>query len=149
MHRTYSMRNQRLPTASEMESPLPPPSTTKSNKLFGGALGHAFRKNTAGAFGPSVSKKLSQLVKMEKNVMRSMEQASRERMDVARQISEWGEGCDDDVSDVTDKIGVLLYEIAELEDQMVDRYDQYRLTLKSIRNIEKSVQPCRDRMFIL
>ncbi|KAI5298693.1 hypothetical protein KEM56_003848 [Ascosphaera pollenicola] len=82
---------------------------------------------------------------MEKNVMRSLEQASRERMEVARQISEWGETCDDDVSDVTDKIGVLLYEIAELEDQMVDRYDQYRLTLKSIRNIEKSVQPSRDR----
>ncbi|KAI5294954.1 hypothetical protein KEM52_002765 [Ascosphaera acerosa] len=143
MHRTYSMRNQRLPTASEMETPLPPPSTTKNNRLFSASFGHAFRRSTAGAFSPSLSKKLSQLVKMEKNVMRSIEQVSRERMEVA--ISEWGEGCDDDVSDVTDKIGVLLYEIAELEDQMVDRYDQYRLTLKSIRNIEKSVQPSRER----
>ncbi|KAI5287764.1 Eisosome core component [Ascosphaera aggregata] len=145
MHRTYSMRNQRLQTASEMECALPPPSTTKSNRLFTSNFGHAFRKTTAGAFSPSLSKKLSQLVKMEKNVMRSIEQVSRERMEVARQISEWGQACDDDVSDITDKIGVLLYEIAELEDQMVDRYDQYRLTMKSIRNIEKSVQPSRDR----
>lgn len=45
---------------------------------------------------------------------------------------------------MTDKLGVLLYEIGELEDQYVDRYDQYRVTVKSIRNIEASVQPSRD-----
>ena len=64
---------------------------------------------------------------------------------VQQQLSIWGEGCDDDVSDVTDKLGVLIYEIGELEDQFVDRYDQYRVTIKSIRNIEASVQPSRDR----
>ncbi|KAI5301200.1 hypothetical protein KEM55_001036 [Ascosphaera atra] len=128
-----------------METPPPPVSTTKSGRIFGMSLGHAFRKNTAGIGGPELSRKLAQLVKMEKNVMRSLEQVSRERMEVARQISVWGEAGDDDVSDVTDKLGVLLYEVAELEDQLVDRYDQYRLTLKSIRNTEKSVQPSRDR----
>ena len=46
-------------------------------------IGHAFRKNAAGAFGPDLSRKLSQLVKMEKNVMRSMELVARERMEVA------------------------------------------------------------------
>jgi hypothetical protein len=64
-----------------------------------------------------------------------------------QQLSLWGESCDEDVSDVTDKLGVLLYEIGELEDQYVDRYDQYRVTIKSIRNIEASVQPSRDRKF--
>ena len=108
-------------------------------------IGHNFRKSTAGAFGPDLAKKLSQLVKMEKNVMRSMELVGRERMEVAQQLSIWGEACDDDVSDVTDKLGVLIYEIGELEDQFVDRYDQYRVTIKSIRNIEASVQPSRDR----
>lgn len=39
---------------------------------------------------------------------------------------------------------MLIYEIGELEDQFVDRYDQYRVTIKSIRNIEASVQPSRD-----
>jgi hypothetical protein len=46
-------------------------------------IGHAFRKQAAGAFGPDLAKKLSQLVKMEKNVMRSMELVGRERMEVA------------------------------------------------------------------
>lgn len=78
--------------------------------------------------------------------MRSMELVSRERRDVARQLSIWGEECDEDVSDITDKLGVLIFEIGELEDQFIDRYDQYRVTIKSIRNIEASVQPSRDRM---
>lgn len=77
--------------------------------------------------------------------MRSMELVAKERMDVAQQLSIWGEAGDEDVSDVTDKLGVLIYEIGELEDQYVDRYDQYRVTMKSIRNIEASVQPSRDR----
>ncbi|KAL9121412.1 MAG: hypothetical protein Q9187_002025 [Circinaria calcarea] len=175
MHRTYSMRQSRAPTASQIQNPPPPSSTTKSGRFFGKAsigesifrttegddipanrdllssgalrycLRHAFRKSTAGAFGPDLAKKLSQLVKMEKNVMRSMELVGRERMEVAQQLSIWGEGCDDDVSDVTDKLGVLIYEVGELEDQFVDRYDQYRVTIKSIRNIEASVQPSRDR----
>lgn len=46
-------------------------------------LGHALRGKTAGAFGPDLAKKLSQLVKMEKNVMRSLETVARERMEVA------------------------------------------------------------------
>jgi len=146
MHRTYSMRQSRAPTASQIQSPPPPSSSTKSGRFFGKAnIGHTFRHKSAGAFGPDLAKKLSQLVKMEKNVMRSMELVSRERMEVAQQLSIWGEACDDDVSDVTDKLGVLIYEIGELEDQYVDRYDQYRVTIKSIRNIEASVQPSRDR----
>jgi hypothetical protein len=48
-----------------------------------GVVGHAFRKNAAGAFGPDLARKLSQLVKMEKNVMRSMEMVARERMEAA------------------------------------------------------------------
>jgi hypothetical protein len=47
------------------------------------STGHTFRHKSAGAFGPDLAKKLSQLVKMEKNVMRSMELVSRERMEVA------------------------------------------------------------------
>ncbi|KAI1077343.1 Eisosome component PIL1-domain-containing protein [Whalleya microplaca] len=146
MHRSYSMRQSRAPTASQIQNPPPPPSTTKTGRFFGkGNFGHVLRRNAAGAFGPDLAKKLTQLVKMEKNVMRSLELVAKERMEVAQQLSIWGEAGDEDVSDVTDKLGVLLYEIGELEDQYVDRYDQYRVTMKSVRNIEASVQPSRDR----
>lgn len=140
------MRQSRAPTQSQIERPPPPTSSTKVGRLFGGgSFGHNLRKSVAGAYGPDLARKLSQLVKMEKNVMRSMELVGRERREVARQLSIWGEECDEDVSDITDKLGVLIFEIGELEDQFIDRYDQYRVTIKSIRNIEASVQPSRDR----
>ncbi|SCU78827.1 LAME_0A05996g1_1 [Lachancea meyersii CBS 8951] len=145
MHRTYSLRNSRAPTAAQLQNPAPPPATTK-NRFFGrGGLANSLRKNTAGAFGPELARKLSQLVKIEKNVLRSIEVAANERRDAARQLSVWGLENDDDVSDITDKLGVLIYEMSELDDQFIDRYDQYRLTIKSIRDIEGSVQPSRDR----
>lgn len=145
MHRTYSLRSQKAPTAAQLQSPPPPTSTTKS-KFFGkGGIASSFRKTVAGSTGPELSRKLSQFIKMEKNVMRAIELTARERRDVAKHLSAWGEENDDDVSDVTDKLGVLIYEIGELEDQYIDKYDQYRITLKTIRNIEASVQPSRDR----
>lgn len=146
MHRTYSLRQSRAPTAAQLQQPQPPPSSTKGNRFFGkGSIAHTFRRTTAGSFGPELSRKLAALVKMEKNVMRSIELVARERREVAKQLSIWGEEGDDDVSDVTDRLGVLIYEIGELEDQFIDKYDQYRITLKSVRNIEASVQPSRDR----
>ncbi|KAG7867723.1 hypothetical protein KL918_002320 [Ogataea parapolymorpha] len=115
-------------------------------KFFGTtSIASSIRKSAAGSFGPELSKKLSQLIKIEKNFERSVELVARERRAVAKQLSLWGEENDDDVSDVTDKLGVLIYEIGELEDQFIDKYDLYRITLKSIRNIEASVQPSRDR----
>ncbi|GME84415.1 unnamed protein product [Ambrosiozyma monospora] len=147
MHRTYSLRSTRAPTASDLQNPIPvPPSSTKSGRFFGkGSITNTLRKSTAGSFGPELAKKLAQLVKMEKNVMRAIEICSKERKEAAKQLSLWGAENEDDVSDITDKLGVLIYEIGELEDQFIDRYDQYRITLKGIRDIEGSVQPSRDR----
>ncbi|GME87785.1 hypothetical protein B5S28_g2323 [[Candida] boidinii] len=145
MHRTYSLRANRAPTASQIANPPPPASSTKG-KFFGSAsIASSLRANTAGSFGPELSRKLAQLIKVEKNLERDIELVARERRIVAKQLSLWGEENDDDVSDVTDKLGVLIYEIGELEDQFIDKYDLYRITLKTIRNIEGSVQPSRDR----
>ena len=36
--------------------------------------------------------------------MRAVEVTSRERKDVAKQLSAWGEDNEDDISDVTDKL---------------------------------------------
>lgn len=145
MHRTYSLRNQRAPTAAQLQSPPPPASTTKS-KFFGKAsIASSFRKNAAGNFGPELARKLSQLIKTEKSVLRALEIVASERRAAAKQLSLWGLENDDDVSDVTDKLGVLIYELGELQDQFIDKYDQYRITIKGIRNIEASVQPSRDR----
>lgn len=94
---------------------------------------------------PEAAKKLNDLVKREKNLLRAVELCANERKECAKQLSAWGNEQEEDVSDVSDKLGVLIYEIAELEDKFIDRHDQYRITLKSIRDLEASVQTPRDR----
>lgn len=45
---------------------------------------------------------------------------------------------------MSDKIGVLLSEMGEQEDNYAHALDESRSVLKTIRNTEKSVQPSRD-----
>ena len=64
---------------------------------------------------------------------------------VATQLSDWGEEtADDAVSDISDKIGVLMSEHAEVEDNYASSLEESRLILKHIRNMETSVAPARD-----
>ena len=58
-----------------------------------------------------------------------------------RQLSIWGDEQEDDVSDVSDKLSVLLHEVGDLEDQYVDRYDQYRKALKKSETSRKLCSP--------
>lgn len=66
-------------------------------------------------------------------------------MSIASQLSDWGEQTGDDaLSDISDKVGVLLSELGEQEDLYAHNLDDSRGILKAIRNTEKSVQPSRD-----
>ena len=94
---------------------------------------------------PELSKKLFKLIKSENHAIGAYESAGRERIAIASQLSDWGEATgDDSVSDISDKIGVLLSEIGEQEDSFAQNLEDYRNILKQIRNTESSVQPSRD-----
>jgi chromosome segregation ATPase len=94
---------------------------------------------------PELSRKMSRIVKQENSVISAHEAAGRERVNIAAQLSEWGEGTEDDaVSDISDKLGVLMAEIGEQEDNFAQSLEDYRSILKSIRDTETSVQPSRD-----
>jgi hypothetical protein len=94
---------------------------------------------------PDLSKKLFKLIKTENHAISAYETAGRERVAIASQLSDWGESTGDDaVSEVSDKLGVLLAEIAEQEDMFAQGLEEYRGVLKQIRNTESSVQPSRD-----
>lgn len=98
-----------------------------------------------GTVQPELSKKLYKLIKSENHLIQSYETAAKERLSIASQLSEWGEATTDDgISDVSDKIGVLLSELGEQEDLYAHNLDDSRAILKAIRNTEKSVQPSRD-----
>lgn len=92
-----------------------------------------------------LSKKLFKLIKSENHAIAAYETAGKERASIASQLSDWGEETGDDaISDVSDKLGVLMAEIAEQEDLFAQNLEDSRGVLKQIRNTESSVQPSRD-----
>lgn len=94
---------------------------------------------------PELSKKLFKMIKSENHTIGAYESASRERISIAAQLSDWGEATGDDaISDISDKLGVLLSELGEQEDVFAQNLEDYRTILKQIRNTESSVQPSRD-----
>jgi len=107
---------------------------------------HTFSISTfRGLQQAELSKKLYKLIKTENHVIGAYETAGRERLSIASQLSDWGESTNDDsVSDISDKIGVVLSEIGEQEDLFAQNLEDYRSILKQIRNTESSVQPSRD-----
>lgn len=112
------------------------------------ATGPLHRFNMASLRGlqqPELSKKLFKIIKSENHAIGAYESASRERISIASQLSDWGESTGDDtISDISDKLGVLLSEIGEQEDVFAQNLEDYRTVLKQIRNTESSVQPSRD-----
>ncbi|KAL2431203.1 Sphingolipid long chain base-responsive protein LSP1 [Exophiala dermatitidis] len=108
---------------------------------------HTFSISTLrGIQQAELSKKLYKLIKTENHAIGAYETAGRERLSIASQLSDWGESTGDDaVSDLSDKIGVILSEIGEQEDLFAQNLEDYRAILKQIRNIEASVQPSRDQ----
>ena len=110
----------------------------------GGKRGFSFN-SLRGNVQPELSRKLFRLIKSENNLITAHETAGRERVSIATQLSEWGEQTGDDaISDISDKVGVVLSELGEQEDSYAHALDDSRGILKAIRNTEKSVQPSRD-----
>ncbi|KAI0155048.1 Eisosome component PIL1-domain-containing protein [Xylariaceae sp. FL1272] len=98
-----------------------------------------------GSIQPELSRKLYKLIKSTNNLISAHEAAGKERDTIARELSEWGEQTQDEgVSDISDKIGVILSELGAQEDSYAHNLDDARGILKAIRNTEKSVQPSRD-----
>ncbi|KAI1436778.1 Eisosome component PIL1/LSP1 [Xylaria sp. CBS 124048] len=98
-----------------------------------------------GSIQPELSRRLYRLIKSTNNLISAHETAGKERDTIARELSEWGEQTQDEaVSDISDKIGVILSEIGVQEESYAHNLDDARGVLKTIRNTEKSVQPSRD-----
>ncbi|KAK1090817.1 hypothetical protein LTR48_007561, partial [Friedmanniomyces endolithicus] len=118
---------------------------SESGSTAGSSHKHRFAMSSLrGIQQPELSKKLYKLIKTENHQVSAYETASRESQSVASQLSEWGETQDDAVSDISDKLGVLLAEIAEQEDLFAQHLEDSRGVLKQIRNTESSVQPTRN-----
>ncbi|KAK1754847.1 Eisosome component PIL1/LSP1 [Echria macrotheca] len=150
MNRALSIRSSKGGTStSSTGNPTQPPSSSTSRLPF------RFATSLRGTrFQPELSRRLYRLIKSENNLIAAHESAARERLSIATQLSEWGAEAagagpahaarDEAVSDIADKLGVVLAELGEQEDTYAHALDESRSTLKVVRNTEKSVQPSRD-----
>ncbi|EWC46705.1 hypothetical protein DRE_03950 [Drechslerella stenobrocha 248] len=131
----YEKRNRSL----SLRSKKGPTSDGSSGRRFGFG---SMRASTQ----PELSKKLYRLIKSENHVVSNYTNAGREQISIASQLSDWGLSTNDDaISDISDKIGVMLSELGELEITYAQNLEDFRTVLKSIRNVEASVQPSRDK----
>lgn len=132
-HRTLSTRSKQPPARS---SPSPAPPLRRKVSLFA-----SLRASTR----PDLSRRLFRLIKSENHVITAYNTAAHERQCIATQLSEWGESTGDDaVSELSDKLGVILAEIGGLEEGFATNLEGCRTVLKTIRNTESSVGPSRE-----
>jgi seryl-tRNA synthetase len=138
-------RNRALSIRSGKHSTAQPSSTNSTfNSHSHSRHGFSFT-SLRGSIQPELSRRLFRLIKSQNNLISAHDTAARERSSIASQLSEWGEqAADPGVVDLSDKIGVVLAELAELDEAYSQRLDDARGHLKAIRNTEKSVQPSRD-----
>ncbi|KAI0482854.1 sphingolipid long chain base-responsive protein LSP1 [Xylariaceae sp. FL0804] len=130
MNRSLSIRSSK----SSAGTTLSP--THKKGFSFASLRGHT---------QPELAKRLFKLIKSTNSLVSAHVQAGRERDGIARELSEWGEQTQDEaVSDISDKVGVLLSELGVQEENYAHGIDEARGVLKAIRNTERSVQPSRD-----
>ncbi|KAL7770833.1 hypothetical protein CFE70_000772 [Pyrenophora teres f. teres 0-1] len=143
---TYQTRALHYQAALKMNRSLSVRSKKGSGSAEKSVPKHRFTMaSLRGTQQPELSKKLFKIIKSENHAIGAYEAAARERLGIAQQLSEWGEATEDEtISDVSDKLGVLLAEIAEQEDLYAQSLEEYRGILKQIRNTESSVQPSRD-----
>ncbi|KAL4929339.1 Eisosome component PIL1-domain-containing protein [Aspergillus undulatus] len=122
----------------------------RSSTNGGAGHGHGHHRFSISTFRglqqPGLSKKMNRVIKSENAAIAAHESAARQRMSIAAQVSEWGDTTNDDtISDISDKLGVLLAEMGEQEDVYARNLEEYRTVLKHIRDTEGSVQPTRDQ----
>lgn len=136
--RNLLARNRSLSIRSNKGGTSGSPATPSRRKGFSFA-------SLRGSIQPELSRRLYQVIKSTNNLVSAHEAAGRERETVAKQLSEWGEQTGDEaVSDISDKVGVVLSELGAQEESYAHGLDEARGVLKTIRNTEKSVQPSRD-----
>ncbi|SPO00801.1 related to meiotic expression up-regulated protein 14 [Cephalotrichum gorgonifer] len=131
-HRALSIRSNRG------NKPSNPPGSAPSRKGF------SFR-SLRGTGQTDLGRRLIRIIKSQSNLVAAHDSAGRERASIASQLSEWGEQTGDEaVSDISDKVGVILGELGEQEDAYALGLEEARAQMKAIRDTEKSVQPSRD-----
>ncbi|CAG8436064.1 hypothetical protein RhiirA5_453817 [Rhizophagus irregularis] len=89
------------------------------------------------------TKHLSKLLAAERGVGTSLKNLTYEQSEAAKYLAIWGKSEGADLSDITEKYGLLITKLSETESVLADRYSQYRGHLKDIRGREEAMKDQR------
>ncbi|KAK9455659.1 Eisosome component PIL1/LSP1, partial [Dipodascopsis uninucleata] len=129
-HRALSLRSRNQSDDGPM-SPLSPSSLSPRKTFFPSILTSPIQQNP-----------LSRLLRSISPLGSRYRSAGLATMSTAQLLSLWGDETGDlAVSDVSDKFGVLLAELAALEDSYAEGIDHSKRILKTIKDVESSIRP--------
>ncbi|RHZ79304.1 hypothetical protein Glove_149g48 [Diversispora epigaea] len=94
---------------------------------------------------PKDIKNIILLVKEERNVLTSLQNAASEKKEASMLLQLWGKEMGEDLTDITEKVSDLVAKISDTEQVFTEKYAHYRNLLKEIRTAEESLIPSRER----
>ncbi|CAG8512699.1 11133_t:CDS:2 [Diversispora eburnea] len=94
---------------------------------------------------PKEIRNITLLVKEERNVLTSLQNAASEKKEASVLLQIWGKEMGEDLTDITEKLSDLTAKISDTEQVFTEKYAHYRNLLKEIRTAEESLIPSRER----
>ncbi|RHZ87258.1 hypothetical protein Glove_38g38 [Diversispora epigaea] len=91
------------------------------------------------------TKHLSKLISTERSVWNSLNSWANDQGDSSKCLAVWGRSEDNDLCDVTEKVGILTAKLAKLGTNLAIQYERYRTGLKEIRNEEEKMREQRTK----
>ncbi|KAF5390283.1 hypothetical protein D9757_002872 [Collybiopsis confluens] len=106
------------------------------------ALGHQLRTFQQ-QYGSSTSP-VQKIITTEKGIALDLDSLSRDQKAQSKELYTWGQGCDDDLKDVTDRLAYLNFVSGSLTSSLAVKLDGARSPLKILRDAEQAIIPRRN-----
>ncbi|KAI9095543.1 Eisosome component PIL1-domain-containing protein [Phlyctochytrium arcticum] len=88
---------------------------------------------------------LTVLITEEKDVMKTLQKYSKEKVEAGKYMAVWGKTEHADLTDITEKYSTLFEEFSKFHSNLVEGYDGYRVRLKEMKTREDSLHGLRKR----
>ncbi|KAL5535615.1 LSP1 [Sanghuangporus sanghuang] len=87
---------------------------------------------------------VQRIITSQKGVVLDFESVAKDAKSQSKELYMWGQGQDDDLKDVTDRLAYLNFVHGALSTTLASQLDSSRSTMKALRNAEKELEPKRN-----
>ncbi|KAL5495166.1 LSP1 [Sanghuangporus weigelae] len=87
---------------------------------------------------------VQRIITSQKGVVLDFESAAKDAKSQSKELYMWGQGQDEDLKDVTDRLAYLNFVHGALSTTLASQLDSSRSAMKALRNAEKELEPKRN-----